>query len=102
MPWTVGRPGTSRPFEDDAWELYDLRSDFSQAHDLAQRAPERPAELTALFTEHAEQVGILPLHDARVSRTPMPNLVEDRTSFTFHAGTVGIPQSQAPRMVGRS
>ncbi|WP_406385476.1 arylsulfatase [Streptomyces sp. NBC_01618] len=102
VPWTVGRPGTPRPFEDDEWELYDLRSDFSQAHDLAQQEPERLAELTALFSEHAERVGILPLHDARVSRTPMPNLVEDRTSFTFHAGTVGIPESQAPRMVGRS
>lgn len=32
----------------------------------------------------------------------MPNLVEDRTSFTFHAGTVGVPESQAPPMVGRS
>lgn len=32
----------------------------------------------------------------------MSNLVEDRTGFTFHAGTVGIPQSQAPRMVCRS
>lgn len=102
VPWTVGRPGSPRPFEDDEWELYDLRSDFSQAHDLAREEPERLAELTALFTEHAERVGILPLHDARVSRTRMPNLVEDRTSFRFHAGTVGIPESQAPRMVGRS
>ncbi|MFE7712949.1 sulfatase/phosphatase domain-containing protein [Streptomyces sp. NPDC057486] len=102
VPWTAGRRGTPRPFEDDEWELYELRSDFSQAHDLAQQEPERLAELTALVTEHAERVGILPLHDARVSRTPMPNLVEDRTSFTFHAGTVGIPESRAPRMVGRS
>ncbi|WP_327248716.1 sulfatase-like hydrolase/transferase [Streptomyces sp. NBC_01320] len=102
VSWTVGRPGTPRLFEDDEWELYELRSDLSQVHDLVQQEPERLAELTALVTEHAERVGILPLHDARVSRTPMPNLVEDRTSFTFHAGTVGIPESQAPRMVGRS
>lgn len=102
VPWTVGRAGTPRAFADDTWELYDLRSDFSQAHDLAESEPDRLAELTDLFTANAARVGILPLVDARVSRTRMPNLTEDRTSFTFHAGTVGVPESNAPRMVNRS
>lgn len=103
VPWTVGLPpGRPRPFEDDVWELYDLTTDFSQAHDLAEQEPQRLAEMVELFHQHAERVGIWPLRDARVSRTRMPNLVEDRTSFTFHAGTVGIPESNAPRMLGRS
>lgn len=102
VPWTIGLPGTPRAFEDDAWELYDLRSDFSQAEDLAGEHPERLAELRELFDREAERVGILPLRDTRVSRTRMPTLTEGRTSFSFHAGTVGVPESQAPRMVGRS
>jgi arylsulfatase len=102
VPWTVGLPGRPRDFAEDTWELYDLGSDFSQAHDVAATHPEKLAELQALFTAEAERVGIWPLHDARVSRTRMPRLAEGRTSFTFHAGTVGVPESQAPRLVGRS
>ncbi|HET7682686.1 MAG TPA: arylsulfatase [Marmoricola sp.] len=102
VPWTVGLPGTPRDFAEDCWELYDLRSDFSQAHDVAAEHPEKLAELQALFTAEAERVGIWPLHDARVSRTRMPRLCEGRTSFTFHVGTLGVPESQAPRLVGRS
>ncbi|WP_157551331.1 arylsulfatase [Nocardioides jensenii] len=102
VPWTVGRPGTPRDFAEDRWELYDLESDFSQSVDLAERHPERLAEMVGLFEAEAARVGILPLMDARVSRTRMPNLSEGRTSFTFHPGVVGVPEGQAPRMVGRS
>jgi arylsulfatase len=98
VPWTVGLPGTPRDFAEDTWELYDLRSDFSQAHDVAAEHPEKLAELQALVTAEAERVGIWLLHDASVSRTRMPRLSEGRTSFTFHAGTVGVPESQAPRL----
>lgn len=102
VPWTVGLPGTPRAFEDDVWELYDLREDFSQSVDVAADHPERLAELRDLFDREADRVGILPLRDARVSRTRMPRLSEGRTSFTFHEGTIGVPESQAPRMLGRS
>lgn len=102
VPWTVGLPGTPRAFEDDVWELHDLRADFSQSVDVSAQHPELLAELRELFDAEAQRVGILPLHDARVSRTRMPRLSEGRTSFTFHAGTVGVPESQAPRMLGRS
>ncbi|MGH3353008.1 MAG: arylsulfatase [Nocardioides sp.] len=102
VPWTVGRPGKPRDFDEDVWELYDLSTDFSQSEDLGKKEPERLAELRTLFDQHAERVGILPLRDARVSRTRMPTLTEDRTSFTYHASDVGIPESQAPRMLGRS
>jgi arylsulfatase len=102
VPWTVGLPGTPRAFEDDTWELYDLREDFSQLDDVSEQHPERLAELRDLFDREAGRVGILPLRDARVSRTRMPRLTEGRTSFRFPGGTVGVPESQAPRMVGRS
>lgn len=102
VPWTVGLPGEPRDFDDDRWELFDLENDFSQSVDLADEHPELLAELKGLFEKEAARVGILPLRDARVSRTRMPNLTEGRTSFTFHAGVVGVPESQAPRMVGRS
>lgn len=102
VPWMVARPGGSRDFADDTWELYDLTTDFSQSRDLAAEHPERVAELEALFLAEAERAGILPLRDTRVSRTKMPKLLEGRTSFSFHPGIGPIPEEQMPRLVGRS
>ncbi|TFV64277.1 arylsulfatase [Geodermatophilus sp. DF01-2] len=104
LPWGVGRAGEDRPFDEDRWELYDLDADFSQARDLAAAEPEKLRELQDIFHREAERVGILPLRDARVrtARSRLPNLSAGRTSFTFHPGTVGIPESNAPRLLGRS
>lgn len=102
MPWMVGRPGEARDFEADEWELYNLDEDFSQAHNLADQHPEKVQELVALFQQEAERAKIWPLQDARVSRTPMPNLTEGRTTFRYYPGAVGFPEDQAPRLTGRS
>ncbi|WP_067180577.1 arylsulfatase [Microtetraspora niveoalba] len=101
-PWSVGRPGPDRPFEDDVWELYDLERDFSQAEDLAAAEPGRLRRMRALFESEAARAGILPLRDARVARTRMPNLARGRKRFTYRPGAVGIPESNAPRVLGRS
>ncbi|TYL49940.1 arylsulfatase [Nocardioides sp. BGMRC 2183] len=102
VPWGVGRPSKGRAFEDDTWELYDLDHDFSQARDLAASEPERLTAMVSRFEEEARRVGIWPMHDTRTSRGRMPNLSEGRTSFTYHGGEVGIPEDNAPRLVGRS
>ncbi|MEV0974336.1 arylsulfatase [Microtetraspora glauca] len=102
LPWSIGRPGADRPFEDDVWELYDLERDFSQADDLAAAEPGKLRRMRALFEQEAARAGILPLRDARVARTRMPNLARGRRRFTYHPGAVGIPESNAPRVVGRS
>ncbi len=102
VPWGVGRPSKGRSFEEDSWELYDLDRDFSQARDLAASEPERLTAMVARFEEEAARVGILPLHDTRTSRSAMPNLSEGRTSFTYYGGELGIPEDNAPRVIGRS
>jgi arylsulfatase A-like enzyme len=102
MPWTVGLPAVDASFDDDVWELYDTTRDFSQAQDLAGSQPERLAELQQLFAREAARVGILPLRDARASRTLMPNLATDRTEFVYHRGAVGIPESNGPSLRARS
>lgn len=105
VPWGVGVPGPTRPFEQDVWELYHLDDDYSQAHDLAAHEPEKLAHLQQLFEKEADRAGILPLQDARVrprDQKPLPNLAVGRKSFTFYPGTVGIPESNAPRLIGRS
>ncbi len=53
-PWEA-KP--RRPLQDNsAWQLYDVRSDFSLANDLAAKNPKKLAELQALFLKEAAQV----------------------------------------------
>ena len=60
-PWEA-KP--RRPLQDNsAWELYDVRSDFSLANDLAAKNPKKLAELQALFLKEADKYHVLPMDD---------------------------------------
>jgi arylsulfatase A-like enzyme len=49
IPWILlGKKGD---FQNDKWELYDLKTDFSEAEDLAAKEPDRLKTLQALFDE---------------------------------------------------
>ncbi len=68
LPWdfspkTLARfkPGSGYDPDQDAWELYYLPDDFSQAHDLAAQNPQKLAELRELFWEEAARNRALPL-----------------------------------------
>jgi arylsulfatase len=66
-PWVmVG--GTLPAFDDDLWELYDGRSDFSQARDLAAEHPEMLAKLQRLWLIEATKYNVLPLDDRGAER----------------------------------
>ena len=56
----AGDPGVS-PY-DVPWELYDLRSDFSQSADVAAQEPERERDLSMLWFAMAGKYGLFPLH----------------------------------------
>ena len=62
-------PG-SRSFADDTWALFNLHDDFSEAHDLADRHPEKLAELEAAWWAAAERHHVLPLDDGYAGRMP--------------------------------
>jgi arylsulfatase len=49
--------------DNSAWQLYDTRTDFSLANDLAAKNPKKLAELQALFLEEAAKYGVLPIDD---------------------------------------
>ena len=62
LPW---KRFDSTPFDgpQEKWELYDIRSDFSQSVDLADQHPGRLADLQALFDEQARAHNIYPLKE---------------------------------------
>jgi arylsulfatase len=95
------------PFDEDKWELYDIRKDFSEAHDLAAEHPEKLAELQALFLKEAVKHNALPLDDRRHLRfnpalAGRPELMEGRTSVTLYRGMEEIGEAAFLNLKNRS
>ena len=94
-PWEF-KPSTT--LENDTWELYDTRTDFSLVNDLAARNPEKLKELQALFLQEAVKYSVLPLDDRTLERlnaalVGRPDLMAGRTSLTVHEGMIGMSEN---------
>jgi arylsulfatase len=104
-PWEV-KP--RRSLEDNsAWQLYDTRTDFSLANDLAAKNPKKLAELQALFLKEAGKYGALPMDDRVFERLDpkaagRPDLMGGRTSITLSEGMIGMMESVFPNVKNRS
>src|SRR5262245_7892729 len=91
-PWeSQGR----HTLQTDVWELYDVRSDFSLADDVAKKSPKKLAEMQALFMKEAEKYHVLPLDDrmferAIAEKVGRPDLMAGRTSLTLAEGMTGM------------
>jgi arylsulfatase A-like enzyme len=94
-PWEA-KP--RRPLEEDVWELYDVRADFSLSKDLAASKPEKVKELQALFLKEAEKYNVLPIDD-RVFERAVPAMVgrtdlyAGRNSLTLAKGMTGLMEN---------
>ena len=72
----TGLPQTNQHFDENAWELYNLNEDYTERIDLAQKYPEKLAELKALFEEQAKEHHLYPyitfddVANRRIHRNP--------------------------------
>jgi arylsulfatase len=87
-----------RPLQNDVWELYDTRTDFSLANDLAVKYPEKLKEMQALFIKEAEKNNVLPIDDRIFERmiasmVGRPDLMGGRTSLTLAEGMTGMMEN---------
>lgn len=99
---TVHRPAwdflPKTTLEKDTWELYDTRTDFSCASNLADKNPAKLKELQELFLKEAVKYQVLPLDDRVLERTNAervgrPELMEGRTSITLYQGMKGMTEN---------
>jgi arylsulfatase len=93
--------------ENDKWELYDTRTDFSLTADLSATKPTKLAELQQLFLEEAVLNRVLPIDDRVLDRinaatAGRPDLMAGRTSLTVHEGMVGMPENVFINVKNRS
>lgn len=104
IPWINAQPGLDKwDSAKDVWELYDLRSDFSQANDLASEEPEKLAEMKQLFLSEARDNKVFPVGAGIWLRIhPEDVITSPYTSWTFDSSTRRMPEFSAPPIGKRS
>jgi arylsulfatase len=85
-PWVMA--SEQPPLDADVWELYDTKTDWSQAHDVAKEHPEKLAQLKRLFDLEATKYNVFPLDDRKVERANpdlagRPSVVHGATQLLF-------------------
>jgi arylsulfatase A-like enzyme len=91
-PWNA-KPYTG--LQDDKWELYNTREDFSLSNDVAAKNPGKLKDMQALFMKEAEKYHVLPIDDRRFERfnaaaVGRPTMMQGRTSMTLGEGMKGM------------
>jgi arylsulfatase len=104
-PWEAKARRTLQ--DDSAWQLYDVRKDFSLANDLAAKNPQKLDELKAIFLAEASRYHVLPIDDRVFERLDAasvgrPDLMGGRTSMTLAEGMTGMMESVFINVKNRS
>jgi arylsulfatase len=99
MPWNISklRPGTDTATY--GWELYDLQTDFSQAHDLAARDPKRLKDMQVLFDAEARRNDVYPIHDSGLGFRGVQQVRASgppRTHYVFWGKNISLPGTSGP------
>jgi arylsulfatase A-like enzyme len=100
VPWDAAASGAKIVNWDsasDVWELYDLRTDFSQADDLAARQPKRTTDMKALFLREAQANKALPIGAGNWLRIhPEDRVAPPYRRWQFDSATTRMPEFAAP------
>ncbi|GGF39786.1 arylsulfatase [Echinicola rosea] len=106
-PWSDDRPD-NLTFENDVWELYNIREDFTENNDIAAEHPEKVEELKALFMKEAKAHDVLPLDDRGAERfsaqlTGRPSGPSEGVDhFVYYPGMIRLPEGSAPNFKNRT
>jgi arylsulfatase A-like enzyme len=102
IPWVAGvDPAIYQWTPDkDIWELYDLRNDYSQAHDLAQQEPEKLEEMKQAFEAAAKANKAYPIGGGLWSVIFKPDAAPRNPATEFHytQDVVAVPEATAPKL----
>lgn len=94
-PWEMGN---FAPLEEDVWDLYNVKEDFSLTKNLAKKYPERLKEMQDLFMAEAEKYHVLPIDDRVVERTNpaiagRPDIMNGRKTLKLYEGMEGMMEN---------
>ncbi|GAH18634.1 unnamed protein product, partial [marine sediment metagenome] len=94
-PWEMAN---LPPLEDDVWDLYNTKEDFSLVNNLAAKYPEKLEEMKGLFDWQAEKYHVYPIDDRVIVRANAeiagrPDIMAGRTSLTLYEGMEGMMEN---------
>ncbi|MNQ44343.1 Arylsulfatase [compost metagenome] len=96
---TIHRPAwqqkPTNSLQEDKWELYNTKEDFSLTTDLASKNTDKLKEMQGLFMKEAERYHVLPIDDRLLERTNAelmgrPTVMGNRNSVTYGEGMKGM------------
>ena len=102
---------TYHPIQSDApgldaatWELYDVRVDPSECHDLAAEQPQRLAAMIERWWQEAERNEVLPLDNRPFSSFVLerPGTLRPRRRYVYYPGPLAVPEPAAVNVRNRS
>lgn len=87
----------------DHWELYDIGSDPTENHNIADRHRDILVALIARWYVEAGKYNVLPIDGSAITRllTERPTVAETRESYTFRPDTQTVPAFAAPKVLNR-
>jgi arylsulfatase len=103
-PWLMGTGKMPEVLNGYKWELYNIANDYSENNDLAAKYPDKLKELQELFLVEAQKYQVFPLDNSILARilAPRPSAVVGRTEFSYAGEISGVPEGNAPNIIGKS
>ena len=103
-PWLMGTGKMPEVLNGYRWELYNIANDYSENNDLAAKYPDKLKELQELFLVEAQKYQVFPLDNSILARilAPRPSAVVGRTEFSYAGEISGVPEGNAPNIIGKS
>ena len=103
MPWVLEQKTALD--QNAEWELYDIRNDFSQAHDIADKKPQILREMQALWEREALKNNVFPI-DGRISLEKTQGnramFGPPRNVYDYWSAGTKVPATRAPNLAGQS
>jgi arylsulfatase len=83
------------------WELYDLKADFAETNNLAQKERDRLIAMIGMWYVEAGKYNVLPIDSRGTLRFAdrRPQIAVDRKKYIYYPGTQMVPANSGPRLV---
>lgn len=103
-PWEAFGPANPDPLNKQVLELYDLNQDFTQSENVAEKFPDKVAEMKQMFIAEARKYHVFPMDASVAARivAPRPNITAGRTDFVYTRPMTGLPQGSSPFLLNAS
>jgi len=103
-PWEAFGAANPDPLNNQVFQLYNLKDDFSQSNDIAAKHPNKVKELRKKFVAEAKKYQVFPLDASVAARlvAPRPNITAGRKEFVYTRPMTGTPQGDSPSLLNAS